>query len=201
MEYGGTHYRDVGDIGGSRACAVRNGAGLVGARGLRKYRDCVSSVNGNERGETEGAVLQDGQIVAAIVLQNKSGTAGVAGNRAANGNSSKRAGNLDVDRDALGSSSAAIGHGAGLRRAGWLLRNRNVIGLTEGDGVLELCGCRGASDGEEISAILQNQASTGKTGDGDANGDSARATSNLDASYVGGSSAAPAGNGTGLRRI
>src|SRR5207247_1896951 len=97
--------------------------------------------------------------------------------------------------------SCGVGNDAGLRRYGWLLRNRNVIGLTEGDGVLELCGCRGASDGEEISAILQNQASTGKTGDGDANGDSARATSNLDASYVGGSSAAPAGNGTGLRRI
>src|ERR1700730_9177908 len=64
--------------------------------------------------------------------------------------------------DARRGCATAVGDSAGLSRAGWLGGNRNIIGLTEGDGSFELGGSSGPGNRKELGAILQNQTGAGQ---------------------------------------
>ena len=164
MEDSRAYHRYVSHIGCSGPGTEAHGAGLVGTGRLPGNRNLIGSVDGDEYRECKHAILRYRQSVHTIVLQSKTGTSGISGNRASNGKRSKRTGDLNSDGDACRGCATAVGDSAGLRRAGRLGGNRNIIGLTEGDGSFELGGSSGPGNRKELGAILQNQAGARQAG-------------------------------------
>src|SRR5260370_40837054 len=120
MEDSRAYHRSVSNIGRSRPGAEAHGAGLVGTGRLPGNRNLVGSVDGDKYREFERDIPRDGQSVATIVLQSKTGTSGISGNRASNGQRSKRTGDLNIDGDACRGCATAVGDSTGLRRVGRL---------------------------------------------------------------------------------
>src|SRR6267143_3278689 len=199
MEDSRAYHRYVSNIGCGRTGAQAHGAGLVGTGRLPRNRNLIGSVDGDECRECELAILCNRKRVATIVLQCKTGTSGISGNRASNGKRSKRTGDLNSDGDACRGYATAVGDSTGLRRAGRLGGNCDVIGLTEGDGGFELGGSSGPGNRKELGAILQNQAGARKAANRYPDGLGTCGASYHDGGDCGCRSATAASHCTGLR--
>src|ERR1700730_13469331 len=114
------NHRDISHVCCSCPGAQAHGARLVGTGRLTGNRYLIGPVEGGKGRECERALFWDRLIVATIVLQNKTGAPGISGNRASDGESSKRTSDLNVDRYACRGGATAVGDPAGLRRTGRL---------------------------------------------------------------------------------
>ena len=70
----GTGDHDSSDVGTGCALAAGDRAGLHGSGGRSKDRNVIRLTVGDSRLKRESSVAGDGQVVAAIILQNQSGT-------------------------------------------------------------------------------------------------------------------------------
>src|SRR5260370_37522615 len=106
---------NIGNVGIRGAAPVGDRTNLVGTRRLSENGYLVSAAGRHERGEREGAVGLEGEIVAAVVLQDDAAARfGEAGNRAADGDASGSAGHMNLADVGIRGASA-VGYGASLR--------------------------------------------------------------------------------------
>jgi hypothetical protein len=92
-------------IRGARAAGYR--AGLVGTSWLSEDGNLICASGGNQGGEGEGAVSFNGEVIAAIVLQDKAAARfGEPSNRAADGEGAGGACNLNVADVGIGGAAA-----------------------------------------------------------------------------------------------
>src|SRR6266403_448283 len=110
---------NVGDVGVRGSRAVGDGAGLVGTGRLGENRYLVPAAGGNQGGHRKGTVGSDGKTIAAVVLQDDPRAGfGESSNRPTDGDSSSRAGDLNVADIGVGGASS-VGNRASLRRRRW----------------------------------------------------------------------------------
>ena len=153
-----------------------------------------------ELAASQAAVGFDGKIIAAVVLQHyATASFSESGNRAADGEGSSRACNLDV-ADVRCGRAAAIGYGASLRGTGWLDIHGDEIRAANGDRRLKSEGAAGGNRKVIGAIVLQNKPGAKQTDDVATDGSSPGGTCDLDASNVGSGCAAAVGYRAGLGR-
>ncbi len=192
---------NVGDVGVRGSRAVGDGAGLVGTGRLGENRYLVPAAGGNQGGHRKGTVGSDGKTIAAVVLQDDPRAGfGESSNRPTDGDSSSRAGDLNVADIGVGGASS-VGNRASLRRRRWLGTDCYKIGASDGNGGLK--GERVARGDRKVIAaiVLQDKTGPEQADDVTSDGKGPRGTRNLNVGDIGGGCAASAGHRASLWRV
>ncbi len=163
---------NVDNIGIRGPATVGYRADLIGAGRLGENRNVICAAGGDQSWEREAAVGFDGKIIAAVVLQHyATASFSESGNRAADGEGSSRACNLDV-ADVRCGRATAISYGASLRGTVWLDIHGDEIRAANGDRRLKREGTAGGDRKVIAAIVLQNKPGASQTDDVPSDGDS-----------------------------